>query len=380
MKILPSYSLISLLLLLCSQSTAYAQRTQLRGSQAHFGVAVGVFTYHGRVDLNTDRSSTNFTRSSDVAGILIGSFPIVRDRFFFRGMAGITNFSGLSTKGDVTNNEFLNRELFWFEPQIIYTFTRGSETLVVPYVYTGFGTLLADPFGGPNGQISQPNAGTPGPDRSVFTLPFGVGVDYPISHRLSVFADLSYRINFNYVVRNETGRNPHNTSLVMAGMRFNFSRIRKVVEQIPPPELPEPLEIPPYNPPMPAPEYPTDRCVLADLNTVFFDAGGAAASPEILALLDENVEALQLNPLCCARIVGHTDGADTEAAALEISRERATFVFEHYTSNGIESDRLALRERGTAQACLRKEDPECLINRRVESIMVGCEAFPGQRP
>ena len=380
MKILRFLALLTLLALLILSSTeAQAQRTQLRGSQAHFGVALGVFTYHGRVDLNTDRSNTNFTRSSDVAGILLGSFPIVRDRFFFRGMAGLTNLSAMGTKSGLSNNEFLNRELFWFEPQVIYTLTRGSERLFLPYVYTGFGTLIADPFGGTTGQVNQPNAGTPGPDRSVFTLPFGLGVDYPVSHRFSFFADVSYRVNFNYVGRNEGNRNPHNTSLVMFGMRFNLARIKKVAEQIPPAELPDPIEIPPYNPPLPAPEYPADRCVLADLNTVFFDSGTAIATDQTMALLTENVEALQLNPLCCARIVGHTDGADTEEDALKISRERAAFVFNFYSNEGIAEDRMAIRERGTALACLRKEDPECLINRRVESVMVGCEAFPGQR-
>lgn len=364
---------------ICITPPAHAQRTQLRGSQAHFGVALGVFTYHGRVDLNAGRSSTNFTNSSDVAGILLGSFPIIRDRFFFRGMAGLTNISAISSQGALSNNEFLNRELFWFEPQVIYTLTRGSRSLFLPYVYTGFGTLIADPFGGTSGQVNQPNAGTPGPDRSVFTLPFGLGVDYPVSHRFSVFADVSFRVNFNYVVRNEGSRNPHNTSLVMFGMRFNLARVKKVAEKIPPAELPPPLEIPPYNPPLPTTDPPSDRCVLADLNTIFFGSESAEVAPNALNLLDENVEAMQLNPLCCARIIGHTDGADTEDTALKISRERASFVFNYYTTNGIEEDRLAIRERGTALACLRKEDPECLINRRVESVMVGCEAFPGQR-
>ena len=361
------------------QPQAHAQRTQLRGSQAHFGMALGVFTYHGRVDLNAARSSTNFTRSSDVAGILIGSFPIVRDKFFFRGMAGLTNISSIRSGGTLSSNEFLNRELFWFEPQVVYTFTRGSQKMFLPYVYTGFGTLIADPFGGTSGDINQPNAGTPGPDRSVFALPFGIGADYPVSHRFSVFADVSYRINFNYVGRNEGSRNPHNTSLVMFGMKFNLSRIKRVVETIEPADLPDPLDIPPYSPPLPAPDFPSDRCVLADLNTVYFNTGSAQASEQTLALLAENVEALQLNPLCCARIIGHTDGADTEQEALKISRDRATFVFNYYTNEGVTSDRLALRERGTAQACLLKEDPECLVNRRVESVMVGCEAFPGQR-
>ena len=249
---------------------ANGQRTQLRGSQAHFGVALGVFTYHGRVDLNNARSSTNFTRSSDVAGILLGSFPIVRDKFFFRGMAGLTNLGSLDTEGGLSSNEFLNRELFWFEPQIIYTMRRGSTSLFLPYIYTGFGTLIADPFGAPSGQINQPNAGTPGPDRSVFTLPFGLGVDYPVSHRFSVFADASIRINFNYVGRNEGNRNPHNTSLVMFGMRFNLAKVRRVAEEIPPAELPDPLVIPPYNPPLPADTIPDDRCVLAEMRYGLF--------------------------------------------------------------------------------------------------------------
>ena len=122
-----------LFLLTTGAPDACAQRTQLRGSQAHFGVALGVFTYHGRVDLNTARSSTNYTHASDVAGILIGSFPIIRDRFFFRGMVGLTNLSAIGSKGTLTNNEFLNRELFWFEPQVVYTITRGSTHLFLPY-------------------------------------------------------------------------------------------------------------------------------------------------------------------------------------------------------------------------------------------------------
>lgn len=373
-----TYLLFVAVWFLASQPTQ-AQRTQLRGSQAHFGAAIGVFTYHGRINLNASRSNGNFTRSSDVAGILIGSFPIVRDKFFFRGMTGLTNIPGMGSSGVLTENEFLNRELFWFEPQVVFTLTRGSEQLLLPYVYTGFGALIADPFGGPSSNIDRPNAGTPGPDRSVFTWPLGVGVDYPVSHRFSFFADVSVRINFNYVGRNEGGINPHNTSLVMFGMRFNLAKTKKIRETLPPVKLPPPLDIPPYNPPLPAPDYPADQCVLADMNTIFFATGSSDTTPAMLNLLDENVEALHINPLCCARLTGYTDGANTEDEALKISRDRATFVFNYYSKNGIAQDRLAIRERGTALACLKKEDPECLINRRVESVMVSCEAFPGYR-
>ena len=370
---------LTLLIALLFALPAEAQRTQFRGSQAQFGVALGVFTYHGRVNLNEARSSTNFTRSSDPAGILLGSFPIIRDRLFFRGMAGLTNLSSLGTKGSLSTNEFLNRELLWFEPQVVFTPYPGSKKPFLPYVYTGFGSLIADPFGGPSGQIDQPNGGTPGPDRSVFTLPFGIGVDYPIGPRFSVFADVSYRINFNYVGKNDAGRNPHNSSLVLFGMRFNLTKFEQIVEEIPPVDLPDPIAIPPYSPPTPAPEFPADRCVLVDLNTVFFTSRQTTADSLTMMLLGENVEALQLNPACCAQVVGYTEGADTEAEAKRISRERATFVFDYYTENGIDEDRLALRSRGDALPCLRKEDPECRINRRVESEMLDCQAFPGRR-
>ena len=357
---------------------AEAQRTQFRGSQANFGVGIGLFTYHGRINLNESRSDANFTRSSDPAAVFYGSFPILRDRLFFRGMAGLTNLSSLDTKGAVSSNEFLNRELFWFEPQVIYTPLPGSKTLFLPYVYTGFGSLIADPFGGPSGRVDLPGGGTPGPDRSVFTLPFGIGVDYPIGPRLSVFTDLSFRINFNYVGRNANDRNPHNTSLVLFGMRFNLSKFERVVEEIPPVDLPDPVVIPPYDPPAPTPEFPQDRCVLASLNTVYFPSDSTSADPQLLALLDENVEALQLNPACCALIVGYTEGGDTEEEAEQIARDRALFVFNYYSEQTISEDRLAVREQGQALPCLRKEDPECKINRRVESEMLDCRAFPGR--
>lgn len=370
---------LTILIILLLVPAAQAQRAQFRGSQAQFGVAIGVFTYHGRIDLNAERSGANFTRSSDPAAILLGSFPIIRDRLFFRGMTGLTNLGSLGQKGTVSSNEFLNRELLWFEPQVVFTPFPGSRRAFLPYVYTGFGSLIADPFGGPSGRVDQPNGGTPGPDRSVFTWPLGLGVDYPVGPRFSVFADASFRINFNYVGRNATDRNPHNTSLIMFGMRFNLTKFEQVIEKIPPVELPDPITIPPYTPPTPAPDFPTDRCVLVDLNTIFFTSPQVEGNSENEALLLENVEALQLNPACCAQIVGFTEGADTEAEARNISRERATYVFDFYTENGISEDRLALRSRGSALPCLRKEDPECRINRRVESEMLDCQAFPGQR-
>lgn len=359
--------------------SAQNQQYQFRGTQAHFGTGIGLFTYHGRINLSDDRSDANFTRSSDPAFVFFGSFPIIRDKLFFRGLMGLSNLNSLGNGGTLSNNEFLNRELFWFEPQVAYTFKPGSLERFIPYAYTGFGTLIADPFGGSSRTIDQPGLGGPGPDRSVFTWPLGLGVDYAFNPRLSLFADASFRINFNYVGRNQGGRNPHNTSLIMFGIRMNLVDVERGTEDIPPVELPSPVDIPPYSPPSPITREPSNQCVLLEMNTLFFTQDSPALSPIMSTLLDENVEALELSPACCAIIEGYTDGADTESEALELSRERATAVFTYYTEQGIASDRLAIRQQGTALPCIKKEDPECTIHKRVESVMVGCNTFPGYR-
>ena len=377
------YAALTLLLLFTlvdfDNANAQNRQRQFRGTQAHFGMGIGLFTYHGRVNLSDARSSTNFTRSSDPAVVFFGSFPIIRDRLFFRGMLGLSNLNSLSNGGTLTNNEFLNRELFWFEPQVAYTFFPGSKKRLLPYAYTGFGTLVADPFGGSSRTIDQPGVGGPGPDRSVFTWPLGLGVDYSFNHKISFFVDASYRINFNYVGRNQGGRNPHNSSLVMAGIRMNLIDVERDIEDVPPIELPDPVDIPPYSPPSPITREPSNQCVLLEMNTLFFTETSTELSPIMSTLLDENVEALELSPACCAIIEGYTDGTDTESEALQSSRERATAVFNYYTDQGIASDRLAIRQQGTALPCLKKEDPDCTIHKRVESVMVGCNTFPGYR-
>lgn len=357
---------------------AAAQRLPFRGSQAHIGVGAGVFTYHGRRDLSQDRSRDNFTRTSDPALVLLGSFPIVRDRFFFRGMVGLTNLGDFNAGGTATN-EFLERELLWFEPQVVYTPLPGTIHRWLPYVYSGFGSLIANPFGAPTGQINQPGGLQNGPSRSVFSIPLGVGMDYSFAPRFSAFIDLSFRVNFNYVVRNAGARHPHNTSLVLAGLRFNLRRLEKVVEEVPPLPLPEPLVFPPYEPPLIPDEAAPDRCVIVQLNTIYFDPTETALSPANRALLDENVEALLANPACCVKVVGYTEGGDTHEEAYRIARERAEVVFDHYVDGEIAEERLALRAVGAALPCNRKEDPTCSLNRRVESEMVACTAFPGYR-
>src|SRR5690606_36902610 len=101
------------------------------------------------------------------------------------------------------------------------------------------------------------------------------------------------------------GRNPHNTSLVMGGIRIGIFGRRRQVEPIPLP-IPEPIEIPPYQPP-PVEPVPLARCPLINLNTVYFAINSTELDAEARRLLDANIEALRRNPECCIEIVGYTD-------------------------------------------------------------------------
>lgn len=366
-----------------------AQSNQFRGTRAHLGVGVGLFTYYGPVDLTEPEGGTNYIQKSDPAVVLLGSFPIVGDRFYFRGLVGFTNFdtkneeallADRTTRQHTAQNEFLVHELFFFEPEIVFTLMPGSRSRFLPYIYTGFGGLLADPFSDSDNNVNRPGTGIPGPERSVFALPVGIGVDFAFSELFSIFFDASYRFNFNYVARNEVqGVNPHNTSLLMGGIRMGLRNPfrREIVEHEPLP-IPDPIEIPAYQPPPPAEAPPATRCVLVELNTVYFAYNSTELDAEARRLLDANVEALRVNPECCVEIVGYTDRDDGNTTyALRISRQRAEAVHDYYLRAGIDRERMRVRAEGVAVPPCDKEDegPGCRRNRRVESIPLDCDRF-----
>lgn len=377
--------------LLVAASPVLAQSNQFRDSRAHLGLGVGLFTYYGPIDLTEPESAANYIQKSDPAVVLMGSFPIIGDRFYFRGMIGFTNFDTKNEEALLAErttplhraqNEFLVHELFFFEPEVVYTLTPGSRSRFLPYVYTGFGGLLADPLSDADNNVNRPGSGIPGPERSVFALPIGIGVDIAVTPMFSFYFDASYRFNFNYVARNEVqGRNPHNTSLVMGGIRIGLRNPfrREIVTREPLP-IPTPMEIPPYQPPPPV-EAPPRQCVLVELNTVFFAYNSTELDAEARRLLNANIEALRLNPECCVDVVGYTDRDDGNSAyALRISRQRAEAVYNYYLDAGIARDRLRTRAEGVAVPPCEKDDPGpgCRRNRRVDSIPMDCARFMRQ--
>ncbi len=360
------------LLALAPTEPVRAQSNQFRDSRAHLGVAAGLFTFHGPIDLRRPRSRTNFVREHDPALVFLGSFPITTDRFFFRGMVLFTNFDtrdGKKLVGEDGLNEFLTQDILLFESEIVMTLRKGSKSRVLPYIFTGFGGTLADTFGSTKNAVDLPGIGVPGPERSVYHMPVGIGMDVAFNGCVSAFAEASYRWDLNYVFRNESTYHPHNTSLVMGGLRVCVNNPFKKGAP-PPPAVPPPLDVPAYTPPLPR---TAKVCTLVDLNSIYFAYQSTELDEEARRLLDENVEALRLNPTCCVTITGHTDSDAADVYALRIARQRAEVVYTYYLNAGLSAERFTVNASRETITCPKGKDGQgCRDNRRVDSSPFDC--------
>lgn len=371
-------SLLLLAVALAGPDTTQAQSNQFRDSRAHLGLAGGLFTFHGPIDLLQPRSGSNFVREHDPAIAVLGSFPITTDRFFFRGMVLFTNFStkdGRRLVGD-GKNEFLTQDIMIFESEVVMTLRAGSRSRFLPYIFTGFGGMLADTFGSTKNAVDLPGVGVPGPERSVYQMPVGIGFDYAFDGCTSAFTEVSYRFDLNYVFRNESNYDPHNTSLVLGGMRFCVKNPFKKAAP-PPPAVPPPLDVPAYTPPLPR---SVKVCTLVDLNSIYFAAGSTELSSEARRLLDENIEALRLNPTCCVTITGHTDSAAASVYAIRVARQRAEVTYAYYLAAGLSPELFTVDAEAITTPCPKGKGEECKEVHRVESAPFDCSRllFPNR--
>lgn len=364
-------ALSGLLLVVALAIPAHAQSNQFRDTKAHLGLGVGMFTYHGPIDLLQGRSRANHVNEHDPALAIFGSFPITRDRFYFRGMLLFTNFSTKDGRRLVGNgaNEFLTKHIFLFEPEVVMTLRPGSKSRVLPYIFTGFGATTADIFSsGSKGRVDLPDTGVPGPERSVYHLPVGFGVDVAFNGCWSAFAEASYRWDLNYVWRNEKEYDPHNTSLIMGGLRGCLRRKPRAAP--PPAPIPPPLAVPGYDPPMPR----TPRvCTLIELNSVYFASNTVDLSTASREALDENIEALRLNPTCCVNIIGYAAGTDADIAALRLARQRAEMVLNYYIGKGINAERFQVDTEVGPVVCPKGKDGKgCVEEHQVATVPFDC--------
>lgn len=339
-----------------------AQDSSLRDVRTYLGGGVGFFTYHGPIDLLGPDSGSNFVHESGPAAVIWGSFPVWKRWVSFRFMLLVTNFDtskGRSLVGS-GENEFLTKSLLIFEPEIVVNLPSLGAGRVTPYVFTGFGGTIADLTGGSRSLIDFPGAGIPGPERSVFHVPVGLGIDVPVSATYILSVEASWRLDFNYIFRNEPDYDTHSTSLLSAGLKVCLDCEQDVQVSFPvPPGYPE-IEIPTGEPP----DFNgLQKCSLPELNSVLFLKGSVILTEEATAQLDENVEALNTSANCCIHITGYEGGTDRVKARL-LATDRALAVRHYYVAKGVSESRISHSGEWISEKCRSTSDQSgdiCLL-------------------
>lgn len=364
------YSLIvAVWMFLALPALVMAQSNGYRDYHAYIGLAPGLYGYHGLVSLNNPNNTAKTTQWR-LGGALYASFPIKRDATYFRGTLGASNFATDPSLFSYSQNAFGAKPVVWFESQAVFNLTRKA-TRTLPYAFIGFGGLVADPLDGITNDTEVPGSGDEKPDRSVFSFPVaGLGVDYALAPKTSVFLEGTYRYHWNFFVKD--GSHPFSTTFFSAGVRFALRSKQggTVTESIP--EIPQPKDIPTYEPPAveaPPPPPVPKGCALSELNSVYFDYDSSNLDGAATSLLDENIAELKKNMDCGVRILGYTDEAVSAAKSIQISEARARKVQDYYVAKGIDPSHLKVVAMGIAQPNCNKSDPDkgCRFNRRAES-------------
>ena len=381
------------------------------------GVGVGPSVYLGPDVLYGDAADQDDIRETGLALTGEVSFPLGSERLYGRLLGGVTNLGADSDRPDSPPgaNPFLTNENLLVEGDLIFNLASYQRSSVVPYLFSGFGALIADPFG------SDDAADALDRDKTALFVPVGLGIGLRLTRNVSVFGDASYRFLLNQVGAEEAGTflarlqrdptceeapddpeckepelpceadpsqvgcpgvNPDGDSvfgtrfsqaLFTGGVRLGFG------------SAPRPAAIPPPPPPPPAPVVvrepesppPALACDLVELNSVYFDYGSSLLDARARALLDENVELLLDDTACCVFVDGYVDTTEGQEFGSPLAGRRAQAVYDFYLSRGVAASRLQIRNQGVDLASNPKEDPGKGDRRarRAESIPVDCEVF-----
>ncbi len=166
-------------------------QTQDNAPGVRLGIGIGPFSYFGPNILYgspDDQENVSQTRLGVTANL---SFPLVRDKVYFRAVGGLLNIGASEVDGvGPGQNPFLTNELLLAEGDLILTASHRRSN-VVPYIFSGFGALIADPFG------QDDFIDTLDRERTAYFIPAGLGVDFRLSRNVSFYLEGSYRFLLN---------------------------------------------------------------------------------------------------------------------------------------------------------------------------------------
>jgi OmpA-OmpF porin, OOP family len=232
-------------------------------------------------------------------------------------------------------------DLRWSQPALGFTpryHFRSEGRNWGPYVGLGVGVVrnyesFSDPMGGPPLQRK---------DNSPYVQPnIGLQADYG---RVGGRIEAAYRHTFDdssVHAPNESG---------FGDMIYSVGLLVKLGAAPVAPVAPEPVAPPPPPPPPPVERCPDgsvmgpDGCpvpLTIDLRGVNFDFDRATLRPDAISSLNETIEILRNYPDLRVEVAGHTDLCGSETYNQGLSERRARAVYDHLTTNGISSNRLA---------------------------------------
>ena len=114
---------------------------------------------------------------------------------------------------------------------------------------------------------------------------------------------------------------------------------------------------------------------VSEFNSVYFDFGSAALTPDARDLLGDNILALRQCQDVCVLVRGYTD--DRETDQIRLSQRRADAIRDAYIDSGVSLDRIRAEGLGQDPSANSKEDPGPGDNRarRGDSIPAACGTF-----
>lgn len=104
--------------------------------------------------------------------------------------------------------------------------------------------------------------------------------------------------------------------------------------------------------------------------SVSFASGSATIDPGLYPVLNRVAETLREYPATTVTVIGHTDSVGSDAANLELSRERAAAVARFLMDRGVRAERIHFVGRGeTEPVADNATDDGRAKNRRVEILV-----------